>query len=605
MAHRHGRIVSMITALIYQTTMPKGLATAVLALAFLAAAGCEHSGIISPADRTWTPAVFQEYLAQGPVGGNLPDFSRAGYCMGETLIPEIQGPVFDVTQARFGATPDDNRDDTTAIQAAVDAAAAAGGGVVFLPRGRYQIHSTADAPYLTITSSHIVLRGQGSGEGGTVLFMGAAGSQGPIRRLGTVPALIEARHHAAVAVVGSEARRELAAFSQDVRRGQREITVSSTRALSQGQDIVIQCTDPLIDPQNPSPDRAAICVQLTSPFKLTPAQNDTYGKAAQKLTWIAGIEKIIDDHTIRLTRPARFDQPLGYTPRIYSFNGVREVGIEHLCIQSAWPGGYRHHKPFTDAHGRVIRTAREQDYLWGGIWVSSSVNGWVRDVVFTNMTQGIILSTSSQWTLEDLTFAGLEGHAGVTIGWGNDNLVRRADFFAPMVHPVTVELTASGNVTTDCRTHYEGRNPLSATDTAMDFHGIFPYENLFEKMKGFYVCPGGDTSVMPHAGVRNVFWNIQAPARIDGYGDYAGDSFVQTYDYGTTSSKTPATRYEHFPQSFYIGITRRGNRPVTLAGSTQDQRNPWMTVEGLNRPGMVVPSLYEAQKLHRQPCTNH
>ncbi|MFH1155313.1 MAG: glycosyl hydrolase family 28-related protein [Pseudomonadota bacterium] len=599
MAHGQGKNFSLIPDPLNRTTMPRGLATAVLAIVFLAAGGCGKSGIKNPADRTWTPAVFQEYLAQGPVGSNLPDFSRAGYRMGEALIPEIQGPVFDVTQTRFGAVPDDDREDTAAIQAAIDAAAVAGGGVVYLPGGRYQIHSTADSPYLTINSDHIVLRGQGSKERGTILFMGAAGTQGNIRRLGTVPALKEARRHAAVAVMGPEERKELTVFTQDVRRGQRDIAVSDTSALAPGQDIIIECTDPLIDPKNPSPDKADISVQLISPFKLTPVQEDTYGEAARKLTWIAGIEKIIDDHTIRLTRPARFNLPLGYTPRIYSFSGVREVGIEHLSIQSAWPGGYRHHKPFTDAHGEVIRTAKEQDYLWGGIWISGSVDGWVRDVAFTDMTQGIMLSTSSQWTLENLTFRGLEGHAGVTIGWGNDNLIRRADFFARMVHPVTMELTASGNVTTECQAHYEGRNTLSGTDTAMDFHGSFPYENLFEKMKGFYVCPGGDTSVMPHAGVRNVFWNIQAPARIDGYGDYAGDSFVQTYDYGTTSSKSPATMYEHFPQSFYIGITRRGNRPVTLAGSTQDRRNQWMTVEGLNRPGIAIPSLHEAQKNNR------
>ncbi|ACN16919.1 putative translation elongation factor [Desulforapulum autotrophicum HRM2] len=41
---------------------------------------------------------------------------------------------------------------------------------------------------------------------------------------------------------------------------------------------------------------------------------------------------------------------------------------------------------------------------------------------------GYQFSTSSQWTLENLTFSGLEGHGGVTIGWGSDNLIRRADF---------------------------------------------------------------------------------------------------------------------------------------------------------------------------------
>ncbi|NDY71510.1 virulence factor [Desulfobacter hydrogenophilus] len=556
----------------------------------------EGSAYLDEIAKKWTPSVWKAFVKNGPTGIHLPDFSRAGYRMGEKPIPEIENPVFDVTNVRFGAVPDDDKEDTLAIQAAIDAAATVGGGVVFLPKGRYDIHQTKASPYLQIRSDRIVLRGQGSGKIGTTLFMGAPGKEGLVRRLGTVSAEIEARHHTALAVIGAEERNELAAFTQNVIRGQTDIPVTDTGKFSEGQIVTIVCSDPLIDPTHPAPNKADIPVQLTTPFTFSPVQKDTFGPAVQTLSWIAGIEKIIDAHTIRLTRPARFDQPLRYTPKIFSFNGICEIGIEHLRIESAWPGGYRHHKPFQAADEKIIRTAREQDYLWGGIWISSAVNGWVQDVTFADMTQGIILSQSAQWTLKDLTFIGQEGHAGVTIGWGNDNLIKNVEFHARLVHPVTLTMTASGNVITDCTAHYEGRNMHSGTDTAMDFHGIFPFENLFEKMKGFYVCPGGDLSVLPHAGVRNVFWNIEAPARITGYGEYAKDSFVQTYDFVSTSSKKPATMYEHYPQAFYIGIYRRGNRSITLAGSTEDRHTRWMTVEGLNRPGIAVPSLYELQK---------
>ncbi|PIE63156.1 MAG: virulence factor [Desulfobacter postgatei] len=545
---------------------------------------------------TWTPGVWKDFVRNGPTGTSLPDFSRAGYGMGEKTIPEIKTPVFDVTHVRFGAVPDDGKEDTLAIQAAIDAAAAVGGGVVFLPKGRYDIHQTETSPYLQICSDGIVLRGQGSDKTGTTLFMGAPGKAGLIRRLGTVSARIDARHHAALAVLGAGEGHELAAYTKEVVRGQTDIQVTDAGKFSAGQIVTIVCSDPLIDPMHPAPNKADIPVQLTTPFTLSPVQKDTFGPAVQTLSWIAGIEKIIDAHTIRLTRPARFDQPLRYTPKIFWFSGIRKIGIEHLRIESAWPGGYRHHKPFLDAEAKIIRTAQEQDYLWGGIWISNAVNGWVQDVVFADMTQGIILSRSAQWTLKDLTFTGQQGHAGITIGWANDNLIENVAFHARLVHPVTLTMTASGNVITRCTTHYEGRDLYSGTDTAMDFHGIFPFENLFEKMKGFYVCPGGDLSVMPHAGVRNVFWNIEAPAKITGYGEYAKDSFVQTYDFVNTSSKTPETMYEHYPQAFYIGIHRRGNRPITLAGSTEDRRNRWMTVQGLNRRGMAVPSLYAQQK---------
>ncbi len=551
---------------------------------------CVRSGM------EWTPVVWKEYSRSGPVGRNLPDFSNAGYCMGDQPIPDMKTPVFDVTESRFGAIPDDGLEDTAAIQAAMEAAGKAGGGVVYLPKGRYDIHKTPDSPFLQITHDHVILRGQGSDESGTIIFMGAPGRAEGVRRLGSVPAEKEARHYTAVAVMGKEDIRELAVFTQSVARGQTDVTISDTSALSKGQTVVMECIDPLIDSKNSFLEKTDIPAQLTFPFQLVQAQSDTYGDTSRKHTWISGIEKILDHQTIRLTRPMRFDPFIRYTPRIYSFNGLTGVGIEHLLIESAWPGNYRHHKPFEGADKSIIRTAKEQDYLWGGIWISSAVNGWVRDVVFKNMTQGVILSHSAQWTIQDIGFQGHDGHAGVTIGWSNDNLVERVDFHARMVHPVTVKMMAAGNVFTDCKTHYEGRDTVTATDTAMDFHGIFPYENLFEKMNGFYICPGGDVSVLPHAGVRNVFWNIQAPSRIEGYGAYGGDSFVQTYDYGSTSSKTPETMYEHFPQAFYIGIVRKGNRMVTIGNSTENRRNEWMTVEGLNCPGIAIPSLYEAQR---------
>lgn len=200
-------------------------------LPYFLSVGCHKAGMEkrTPAEKggpayinetaeKWTPFVWKDFVKNGPTGTCLPDFSRAGYGMGEKPIPKIETPVFDVTDVRFGAVPDDGKEDTLAIQAAIDAAAAVGGGVVFLPKGRYDIHQTKASAYLQIRSDRIVLRGQGSGKTGTTLFMGAPGKEGPVRRLGTVSAQIEARHHAVLAVLGAEDGNELAAFTQGVIR---------------------------------------------------------------------------------------------------------------------------------------------------------------------------------------------------------------------------------------------------------------------------------------------------------------------------------------------------------------------------------------------------
>lgn len=585
--------------------LSKGLATLLLTIGICGHAYAGQSvDTVSPVSQTvvgqaWTPQVWMEFLQNGPTEDHLPDFSRAGYAMGNSPVPEIQGPLFDVTAAPFHAIPDDDLDDTAAIQAAVDAAGAAGGGVVLLPQGRLLVHSTVEGAIVQITHDNVVVRGHGSGPDGTILHLGAPGPEGPVRRLGSVAGEQEARHYAAISVLGSEDRRELAVFTQDVARGQQNVAVSSSNGLRAGMTVVVECRDVAAVSEGssavpPAPGALDLPSQLTRPFRLTPEQVDTFGPLARRHSWITEIESVPDAFTVRFAKPARFDQLVRYAPQIYSFQGVRGVGIEHLRIESSWPGRYRHHKPYEE-NGVVVRTAKEQDYLWNGIWISSAVHGWVRDVAFKNMTQGVILSRAAHITVEDIRFEGHDGHAGVTFGWSNDNLLARAVFQGRMVHPVTVTMTASGNVVTDCETRYEGTDPVSGTNPAIDFHGLFPYENLFDNLRGFSVIPGGDLSVMPHGGVRNVFWNVLAPEDMGGFKEWGGDSFVQTWAYGSTSSGTAATMFEHLPQAFYVGVRRKAGY-VSLGNSYADRRDAWMNVEGLNRPGLAVPSLYQAQR---------
>lgn len=550
--------------------------------------------------RGWTPKVWNNYISSDS-SVMLPDFSRAGYAMGDRPIPNIQGPVFDVTSPQFGAHPDDGGDDTAAIQAAIDAAGHAGGGVVFLPRGRYEIRKTPGTPGLRITRDGVILRGAGNAASGTILHLGSPGTEGRVRRLGSIAADQEARSQAAIAIMGPEKKELLARYTDSLKRGNIDVRLSDSSLLHSGQIVVVSFEDPLIDVHHPAPEKADIPVQLTHPFRLTPDQTDTFGQAAKNLTWIVRIAEIVDAQHVRLAKPARFDQQLRYQPQIFTFDGITGVGIENLRIDSSWPGNYQHHKPYRNADGTtVIRTAQEQDYLWNGLWISNSVDGWVSGVTFSNLTQGVIVSHSADYTMKDIRFEGLDGHAGFTIGRSNDILISHADFHARLVHPITLTIMASGNVFSASTIHYDGRSDVTATDAAIDLHGLFPFENLFDNLRGFYVCPGGDMSVLPHGGVRNVFWNIIAPRQMSCYTSGTDNEFVRTYATAGTSSHSPATMFEHLPQAFYIGVQRQGGIPVTIGDSTVDRENDWLTVEGLNRPGITIESLYEAQRDNRR-----
>ncbi|BHH84744.1 glycosyl hydrolase family 28-related protein [Desulforhopalus sp. 52FAK] len=554
-----------------------------------------------PVEQGWIPEVLSQNKAGSTIP--LPDFSRAGYGMGERATPLSTGPVYIVTEPPFGAVPDDGRDDTLAIQSAIDSAERNGGGVVYLPSGHYEIRKDPSLPVLKIRSSNIIIRGAGAGEKGTILNLCSAAPAENVRRLATVPADSAARSGALISIRGNEEHVVITDIVQTVKRGEDVIHVADSSALFSGQIVVVSMKDPLIDTASPSPDKVAIAAQLTRPYNLLAQQHDTFGKAAQNYTWLVQVAEIKDSHTIRLAKTARFDHLLSYSPHILQFNGVQEVGIENIRLESMWPGGYQHHKPFIDNDGTVVRSAKEQDYLWNGIWVSHAVNVWAKNVTFHNLTQGIITSFVGDSTFDDLTFIGKPGHAGVTLGRSNDLLVSGAKFYAPLVHPVTLTMMSSGNVITDSETYYKGRDEYAGTDTVIDFHGLFPFENLFENLRGFYVCPGGDLSVLPHAGVRNVFWNIVAPQSMSCYTDEADSEFFRTYATATTSTNSRKTMYEHLPQAFFIGIRREGGRSLTVGNSSEDKQTKWHVIEGLGKKDIGVVSLYELQRKSREAAT--
>lgn len=101
-----------------------------------------------------------------PEGDRVPDVTYAGMPGG---IPQVDGPVFDVTT--FGADGKDDQPDEKAIAAAVASAAAKGGGVVYIPNGAYHLNDCIE-----ISDGGIVVRGQSCD--GTVLVLDNAATGG-------------------------------------------------------------------------------------------------------------------------------------------------------------------------------------------------------------------------------------------------------------------------------------------------------------------------------------------------------------------------------------------------------------------------------------------
>ena len=132
------------------------------------AAGCPMLVVVGGPTSPWARVDVPGHLAYAtlPKGERLLDFSSAGYMGGGVAIPTVA-----VEQS---VKPSGGSDDTAAIQAAIDAVSklpATGGarGAVLLAPGTFHLQGS-----LSITTSGVVLRGSGSGSGGTVLQIAGA-----------------------------------------------------------------------------------------------------------------------------------------------------------------------------------------------------------------------------------------------------------------------------------------------------------------------------------------------------------------------------------------------------------------------------------------------
>ena len=271
-----------------------------------------------------------------PQGDRILDFSSAGYMGGGVALPTV--PVQATVSPAGGTT-----DDTAAIQAAIDAVSARapkGGfrGAILLTAGTFHVSAQ-----LSIKTSGVVLRGSGSGAGGTSLVM----SGSPYLAI-------------AVAGSGSYAASGKAVSMTDayVPSGAIAFNVSDASAFATGDTVLVH-----------RPVTAA-WVALMGMDKLV-------NSSGQAETWLGVGSSIETDrtiasiagNTITLDAPlsdsfdAKVLSPPGGTVTKYTFAGrIRQVGVEHLRIVG----------PTVD-----VPISKAQ---YSGISLDDVIDAWVSDV---------------------------------------------------------------------------------------------------------------------------------------------------------------------------------------------------------------------------------
>lgn len=405
----------------------------------------------------------------------LPDFSYAGYRAGAGLPARRTGPVFDVT--RFGAVPDDGRDDIDAIQKAVDAAAAAGGGVVLLPAGQFDFDVGTTRRCVKIRASHIVIRGAGDK---TVLFDHSY-SDSPVPQ-----EKWRANEYPSFFHVGPYDARDAVGYLPRLTRPAAQVGPAARGSLTIQTDVPVKAGTYLLTQTDPD---GSLTEALAAPMKLSRMARGPARLGVPKFYQVVGL------NGGKLDAPLLWELRQQWMPQLWEMPVVREVGIENLTLRTPWKGPFVHHKN------------AEHDDGWNHIRFDAVENGWVRNVTHDGASAALMWATTKHCVAYDGKITGPRGHNGFNlIGAATYNLLMNLDAGASF-HSYQLQGFPCGNVF---------KNVTASGGGGLDCHGGLGVWNLLDNPRGFGVQHGGSgNATPPRIGRGLVLWNWQPKVVLD------------------------------------------------------------------------------------------
>jgi len=426
----------------------------------------------------------------------LPTFSFAGYKNGEVPIPTtfIQ-QVYDVTN--FGAIADDQISDKPAIMAAIAAAESnPNGGIVFFPPGRFIINDAATDnrnEIIKITKSNIVLKGSGSGKGGTELYQ-KDNTEHPnmATQPWVCPYLIQFNNNQ------SATNSFITNVTADAARETYTIQVSSTTSIAVGQWVELYV-------KNTS---AAFVAEELSPYTTADMDNPSNLDIVKSGVEVREIHKVVSKtaNTITFKEPLHKDIESSYNWRVNRFIAIEEVGIQDLKYTGGYIYNFIHHRAPQELYrGEAANGphAYLSDSGWSGIQFNHVVNGWIKNVEFSAMSQAAQFKLSGYNTAINNTYVGNPGHNFISANAATGNFIGKSiDKTTGVYHGSGVTGTAIGNVL------WRNEHPANGK-SGMENHGSQPRSTLFDVCKGgFFFRQGGGTAALPNHLRNMVLWNF-------------------------------------------------------------------------------------------------
>lgn len=557
----------------------KQLATNAAAALFVILSG--HVGIAS-ADiaSNQTPKLMSYETLRGEVF--IPDFSYAGYKNGLQELTVAKGIIIDV--AKFGATPNDNQDDSVAIQRAFDAANKIEEPVIIrFESGTYRITSV-----LKISRSDFVLQGKGAGAMGTELHFPR-----PLRHIDKSASLDELRTYIRrldkrqkepklnvneyfseyswsggfiwIQAPNTRPAPYLEEFDPPIDvlseissgvRGENQFTVADTSAITPGQIIQLQWL-------NRAGQGSGILKAIYGEQHALAGSHHWTFKDRPLVRQTVRV-KSIEGNKVTIADALLHDIDDKLPAQVASWRGLVNIGIEDMHLSFPNSPSFGHHL--------------EEGY--NGIYFTSAFDSWARNLKVTNADSALLSYNSANLTFENIVTDGNRiAHYAVHMGNVHNVIAKDLRVLNHVRHSLTFNTQSTKCV-------YQNAEVFVAP--VLDQHAGANHQNLFDAVtvhapvreqngkKAIAIYDGSGAGYwQPGHGGYNTTWNLKI--LVSG-GAHPGDKVVlEGVDEG--------------PMAIIVGI--HGNREFEI-----DYR-PEPLISILNTKATEIPSLYDHQLSER------
>jgi len=446
----------------------------------------------------------------------LPDFSYAGYLFGEKKIPTSFDHTLNVLD--FGAIANDDLDDSKAFIKALEKANELEGYVLIkIPEGKFNINEI-----IYINRSKTVIKGVGTGKSGTILHF-----QRPLRFVADPPEHLELKEYLIyfdkrqiepeqgvntlfsqyawsggflwVAKKGKLYKSyNIPKYNQPIntlakclsgKQGMFKVEVENVSKIKVG-DAYKLCW------YNKEGKNGSLLKHIYNNQDVTIGQHHWDNPENPLVSQMVMVTKI-EKNTVYVKAPLLHDVKPEWFCTLVEWEHIEEVGIENIAFEFPISPDWPHHC----------------DEGNNAIYLTSLMNGWVRNVRMKNADSSVLTDDISNVTIENVYSHGEKlSHYSVAMGEVHNVLVNNLRVENRVRHPLSFNTRSTRCVYTNC---------IVEKDPILDQHSGLNEQNLFDNIK-LYInadvhksfnyplfLTGGDTRWAPGHGAFNTFFNIE------------------------------------------------------------------------------------------------